>query len=196
MSVCTNSVLALGGRPEADVGAAGLEGLEVGARGDFAIELLARQPDFEVEGLGGAEAGVGGAKQNPAIGQLECFEDLFGVARELLVLGVGLFRAREFDQFDFLKLVLADDAARVLACGSSFGAETGRVGREADGQASFVENLVAIEIGDRHFGGGNQPVVVVFELAARNGLRIRVGTAEEVFGELGQAARCRRGSSN
>ena len=34
------------------VGSAGLEGLEVGAGADFAIEVLAGEPDFEVVGLG------------------------------------------------------------------------------------------------------------------------------------------------
>ena len=162
-------VFALGGGLEADVGAAGLEGFEVGAGGDFAIELLAGEPDFEVEGLGGAEAGVAGAEQDAAIGKLEGFEDLFGVAGEALVLGVGFVGARELDQLDLLELVLADDAARVLACGSGFGAEAGGVGGEADGQAGFVEDFVAVEVGDRDFGGGDQPVVVVLELAARDG---------------------------
>jgi hypothetical protein len=50
------------------------------------------------------------------------------------VLGVGLFRAREFDQLDFLELVLADDAARVFAGCTGLGAKAGRVGRERDGQ--------------------------------------------------------------
>src|SRR5580692_2009363 len=45
-------VLAFGvGRFEADVGSAGLEGFEVGAGRNLAIETLARQPDFEIKGL-------------------------------------------------------------------------------------------------------------------------------------------------
>ena len=182
-------ILSLGCRGlEADVGAAGLEGFEVGAGRDFPIELLAGKPDFEVEGLGGAEAGVGGAEQDAAIGKLEGFENLFGVAGEAFVLRVGLFGARELDQFNFLKLVLADDAARVLACGPGFGAEAGRIGGEADGQPRFVENFVAVEIGDGDFGGGDQPVVVILELAARDGFGVGIGAAEEVFGELGKLA--------
>ncbi len=64
----------------ADVGAAGLEGLEVGAGRDFAVEVLAGEPDFEVVGLGGGEAHVAGAEEHAAIGEAECFEDGFGVA--------------------------------------------------------------------------------------------------------------------
>ena len=94
----------------------------------------------------------------------------------------------ELDQLDFLKLVLANDAARVFAGGSGLGAKAGRVGREADGQARFVEDFVAIEIGDRNLGGGDEPVVVVFEFAAADRLRVGIGAAEKVFGKLGQLA--------
>ena len=90
MRVWTNSDFLLAGGAEADVGAAGLEGFEVGAGGDFAVELLAGEPDLEVVGLGGGEAHVAGAEQHAAVGQAEEFEDALGVAGEALVLGVGL----------------------------------------------------------------------------------------------------------
>ncbi len=68
----------------ADVGAAGLEALEVGAGGDLAVGLLAGEPDFEVVGLGGAEAHVAGAEEHAAVGKAEALEDGFGVAGEAL----------------------------------------------------------------------------------------------------------------
>src|ERR1039458_1319392 len=43
----------LAGGAEANVGAAGLKALEVGAGADFAVKLLAGQPDFEVVSFGG-----------------------------------------------------------------------------------------------------------------------------------------------
>jgi hypothetical protein len=52
------------------------------SRRRFRGKVLAGQPDFEVVGLGGGEAGVAGAEQNAAIRQVEGFEDLFGVAGE------------------------------------------------------------------------------------------------------------------
>ena len=66
--------------------------------------------------------------------QSEFLQNHLGVAGqgfEFLVrtLGVG-----EFDQFHFLKLMLADDAANVFAVGTSFAAKARRVGCEADGQ--------------------------------------------------------------
>ncbi len=68
------------------IGAAGLEGFEVGAGGDFAVEVLAGEPDFEVVGFGGGEAHVAGAEEHAAVGEVEGFEDGFGVAGEGFVL--------------------------------------------------------------------------------------------------------------
>ena len=54
--------------------------------------------------------------------------------------------------------MLADHAARVLACRSRFGAEAGRIGGHADRKLLFVEHLLAHQIGERGFGGRDQPV--------------------------------------
>jgi hypothetical protein len=138
-------------RTEPDVGTPRLKGVEVRAGGDFPVEPLAWEPDFEIVGLGGRKACVPGAEQNPTIRQFQSFKNLFCVAGELFVLGVGFFGARELDQLDFLKLVLANDAARVLARRASLGAEARRISRERDGQAGLVEDFVAVEIGYRNF---------------------------------------------
>jgi len=84
------------------------------------------------------------------------------VAGEFQVLFVAVFRQRELDQFHFLKLVLADDAADVAAVGAGFAAETGRVGAEGDGQFFGGDGFVAEEVGHRDFGGGGEPEVVAF----------------------------------
>ena len=81
------------------------------------------------------------------------------------MLVVGFFGRGEFDELDLLELVLADHAADVLAVAAGFGAEAGRVGAEGDGELGFVEGLVAEEIGDGDFGGGDEPVVVFLQLA-------------------------------
>ena len=84
--------------------------------------------------------------------------------------------------------MLADDAAGILAGRSGFGAEARRISGERDGEAGFFEDFVAVEVGDGDFGGGDEPVVVILEFAAADGLRIGVGAAEEILGELGQLA--------
>ena len=102
------------------------------------------------------------------------------------MLGVGLFGTGELDQLDLLELMLADDAARVLARRARLGAEAGRVGRQTDRQPRLVQNLVAIKIGDRNLGGWYQPVIIVFVAAVRSTFGIGVRAAEQILGKLGQ----------
>ncbi len=169
-----------------DVGAAGLEGLEVGAGGDFAEGVLAGDPDFEVVGFGGGEAHVAGAEEHAAVGEAEGFEYGFGVGGEEFVLGVGVFGGAELDELDLLELMLADHAAGVFAVGAGFGAEAGGVGGEGDGAGAEVDDFVAEDVGDGDFGGGDEPVVGVLELAGGEGAF--VVAVEEVFGEFGELA--------
>ncbi len=77
------------------------------------------------------------------------------------MLGVGVLGADELDELHLLKLVLADEAADVLAVGAGLGAEAGGEGAEGDGELGFVEGFVAEEVGDGDLGGGDEPVVVI-----------------------------------
>ena len=76
------------------------------------------------------------------------------------MLGVGLFGPRESDQLDLVELVHPDQPAGVLAVCARLAAEAGRVGHVAAGQVGRLEDLVPVEVGDRHFRGGNQEEVV------------------------------------
>src|ERR1019366_3467735 len=143
---------------------------------------------FEVKCLCGRETGVAGTQQNTPVGQLQSLQNLLGVARQPFVLQVGLFRPRELDQFNLLELVLADDAAGVFARCAGLGAEAWSVSREPDRQPRLVEYFISVEVGYRNLSRWDQPVIIVLELASRNRVNVGVGTAEEVFGELGQLA--------
>src|ERR1035441_472371 len=88
--------------------------------------------------------------------QAEFLEDLLGIASELFVLLVRLLGLGELHQLSLLELVLADDAAHVLAMRAGFAAETRCIRCERNRQPRNVEGLVAIEVGDWHLGGGNQ----------------------------------------
>ena len=85
--------------------------------------------------------------------------------------------------------MLTDDATGIFARCAGLGAEARSVGRERDWQAGFVEDLVAIEVCDGDLGGGDEPVVAVFEFAAGDGFGVGVGAAEEIVGEFGKLAR-------
>ncbi len=176
----------------ADVGAASLEGLEIGAGTDLAIGVLAGYPDLQVVGFGRTEAHVACAEQGAAVRQAEAFEDDLSVAGEGFVLGGGVFGAGELDEFYLLKLVLADHAADVLAVAAGFGAEAGGPGAKAQGAGAEVEGFVAEEVGDGDLGGGDEPVVVIL---GRAGLvRAFVVAVKELVGELGQLAGAEEGA--
>src|ERR1019366_6760557 len=158
-----------------DAGAPRLERFEVGAGGDFLVPVLPRQPDFDVVLLRRARAHVAGTEHHGAEGEAEPPQDILGVAGERVEFLVALLRAGELHQFHLLELVLADDAANVAAVAAGLAAETRRVGAELDGQLLRLQRLVAINIGDRDFGGRDQPEIGVLAL-------------EQVFGEFGKLA--------
>ena len=73
---------------------------------------------------------------------------------------------------DLVKLVHADDAARIAAGAARLLAEARRVGAVANGQLRVVEDLVCVQVGEHDLGRGN-------EVEPLGGL-------EEVLLELGQ----------
>ena len=78
-----------------------------------------------------------------------------------------LLRRGDRDQLDLGELVLADHAARVLAGRARFGAEARRAGGEPHRElVGFIDDGFADEIGQRDFGGGDEP--------AADPLRIRI----------------------
>ena len=125
--------------------------------GDFAIHVLAGQPDLDVVGLLRGKAHVAGAERDDAVVQPEPPQDFLGGGQHALVLVLGLLRRGDGDELDLGELVLADHAAGVFAGGARFGAEARRAGGVAARQRVFVDDGFADEIGQRDFGGGNEP---------------------------------------
>ena len=68
-----------------------------------------------------------------------------------------LLRRRDRDQLDLGELMLADHAAGIAARRAGFGAEARRAGGVARTAAVFVDDGFAHQIGQRHFGGGDEP---------------------------------------
>src|SRR5665647_1719246 len=161
--------------PVPNAGAPRLERFEVGAGGDFLVPVLPRQPDFDVVRLRRARAHVAGTEHHGAEGEAEPPQDILGVGGERVEFLVALLRAGELHQFHLLELVLADDAADVAAVAAGLAAETRRVRAQLDGQLLRLQRLVAINVGDRDFGGGDQPEIGALAL-------------EQVFGEFGKLA--------
>lgn len=146
---------------ESDVCAASLEVEAVGAGADFAVGVLPGEPHFEVVCFGGVEAGVAGAERHYAIGEFEFLEDGLRVGGHGFEFVEGVLGAYELDHLDFVELVLAQHAARVLAVGACFGAEAGRVRGVVDWELGVVNDFTGVDVGQRDFCGGNEPEVLI-----------------------------------
>ena len=72
------------------------------------------------------------------------------------MLVLGFFRQRKLDQLDFFELMLADQAARVLAVAARFAAKTRRVRSVIYRQICGVEYLVGVIIRHRNLGRRDQ----------------------------------------
>ena len=76
------------------------------------------------------------------------------------MLVLALLGRRDRDQFDLGELVLPDHAAGISPGGAGFGTEARRAGGEPHRQFRFVDDGFADEVGQRHFGGGDEPISV------------------------------------
>ncbi|MNS80443.1 hypothetical protein D3C72_1141220 [compost metagenome] len=78
------------------------------------------------------------------------------------MLGVRVLRSADGDHLDLGKLVLADQAARIPPRRPRLGPETGRQRRQAHRLRHLVlaQNLLAHEVGQGDFGGGDQVALI------------------------------------
>ena len=150
---------------EFDVRAACLKRFGVAAGGNFLVRLLSRQPHLDVVGLRHRKAHVARAQHNRAVRQAEPLQHLFGVQRHRLELVVGRVGMGDLHHLDLLELMLPDEPAHVFAVRSRLAAKTRRVGRVFQRQRIAVQDLVAMNVGQRHFRGRNQKQI---PLAARS----------------------------
>ena len=141
--------------------AVGLEGLEVGHRRHLQPAALGGAPHLQVVGEGRREAHVAAAEAQDAVGQAQLPEQALDVGQHGFEGGVALFGLRDLHDFDFVELVQAVEAAHVGAPRAGFAAEAGRVAGHAHGQFLNRNNLVAVEVGERHLGRGNEVEVVL-----------------------------------
>ncbi len=78
------------------------------------------------------------------------------MAGHFVELGDALLRPAQLHQLDLLELVLADHPAGVATGRTGLGAEAHRVRGHPDRQRGAVDDLVADQVGQRHFRGRNQ----------------------------------------
>ena len=149
--------LCAGFRAIARIHAAGLIVTTVRTRTDFAIGVLARQPDFEVVGLARPCPHIARAEQHPPEWQVELFQDRLGAFGHALKLLQPLILARDDrDHLNLVELVQPDHALRVAPCTARFRPEAWRVRGEAFRQFAGFEDAVADNVRQRNFGRGDE----------------------------------------
>src|SRR6266516_7269289 len=95
--------------------------------------------------------------------------------RKLFELTVRIIRAREFHQLNFLKLVLANDAAHILPVRTRLTAKAGSICSKRNGQAASIKQFIPVQIRNRDLSRRNQPQIL---LSMRN--------PEQIGGKLGK----------
>ena len=160
---------------QSQVHAPGLELAHVRTRRNFSVALLAGHPDLQVERVLRCKTKVAGTQLHDSVRHFQ------GVQRHARptqnILEEGLFRAlRVFDthQLDLVELVLPYKPGRIPAAGAGLPPEAGCVGHPGQGQVGRCERLVRHQVGDRHFGGGDEVQVIL--------------GFEQVVGEFGELA--------
>src|SRR5215213_8577982 len=152
--------LCAGFRAEADRHPAGLVVAEVRARAHLEPALDAGRPHLEVVLLRLDEAHLAGAHQDDAISQTEALEEELGPFRQPLECGRRLVGLLEEHHLDLVELMHAEDAAGVLAGSPGLAPEAWGVGGVADRKLVGVEDLVAVQVRDRHFGSRDEVQIV------------------------------------
>src|SRR5665213_218927 len=89
--------------------------------------------------------------------QIETLQHFLRAIGHALMLGDGLLRRGDRDQFHLRELMHPDHAPRVLSRRARFQAEAWRVSGEAIRELSFFEYLSVHIIGEGNFGSGNEP---------------------------------------
>ena len=163
--------------PIADVRAARLEVEAVRNRADLQPFILAGRPHFDVVRLRRVEPNVSGAEFEDAVGDAQLLGQGARPQHKLLELCFALIRFAVDEHFDFFELVAALDAAHVPAGAHFFAPEARCVRNEPLRQRTGGQDLIAIEVDERNFGGGDEEVVLF-------------GVVIKVVAKLRELARC------
>ena len=129
-------------------------------RADLAVGVLTGEPGLDVKGPARAKAHVTGAQDHGAVRHAQTFQHVFGTAQHPLLFVVRLIGVGDRYHLDLLELVLAQHARGVAARAAGFGTEAQGVGGHPAGQGGFFQHVTGDRIGERHFGGGDQPPAV------------------------------------
>lgn len=146
---------------EAQIHATCLEVFKIGATRDFEIGVLSRRPDFDIVGASGTEPEVACAEFDHSIGEVEGLKNSLGIGCEGFERGIGMIGVANFDKFNFVELMHANEAASAESGGTRFASETWGIGGVLDRQVCERKNFLAMEVGDGDFRSGNEEEGIV-----------------------------------
>ena len=137
-----------------------LERFKVGYRTYFEPLLLSGAPNFKVVGHRRGEAHIAAAETDDAVGETEFFHKAFYVQYHHIQRLITLVGVNNLYEFHFVEFVETIETLHVCAVTASLAAETRCVGAMLDWELLGVEDFVAVDVGDWHFGGGHEVEVV------------------------------------
>src|SRR5205814_5362338 len=158
-------------RFETNAGAARLERFAVGTGRNLHEFAGRRNPGFNVICFRGGEAQIAGTQLHHAIMNAELLENRFRVANKRFELAITIFRPRELEEFDLLKLMLAFDSPRVPSRSTCFGAKAGGPSAHLNRQGVGLQGVASVKVGQLRLCRGGQP-------------KIRSLQPKHVFGEF------------
>ena len=156
----------------AQVQTVGLIGFEIRHRAHLQPAFLRGAIHLEIEGERRREADVAPTQPQHAVGEFEFFEKMPHMGTHFVQHLIGILGFLHTHNLHLVKLMQTVQAAHVLAVGTGLATETGRIGAVLYGQILFLQDAVAVEVGDGHFGGGNHIEIVQTDMIH---LRVLVG---------------------
>ena len=152
--------LLVGSTAVAALQAVGLVGVEVADAADFEPTLLGLAIDLEVVADGAGEALVAAAEAQDAIGEFQLLQQPLDMCEHFFMALLGVLGGVDTDNLNLGELVQAVQAAHILAVAACLATEALRVGAVLDGEFLLVEDDIAVDVRDRHLGGGDEVEVI------------------------------------
>ena len=147
-----------------DLSPAGLKILKIADGRSLQPLFIGGGPGFDIITFGGGKAQVAAGQQQHAIGQLQGVQNLRGLAQHRFMRLIGTLRMNKVHHFHLVKLVYTLKTARILAVGTGLAPETGGKSHIFYRKQRLVQYLIAVQIGYRNLGRGNQIKIILFHM--------------------------------
>ena len=166
----------------ADIETARLEIVEVGCRAYLPVGILTRHPELNVILFDLPQPEVAAAIRDRAIGNIQKFDEFFGVAIQPLMQAHRLVMLgfTKDNLFPFEELMHADEAAHILAVRARLPAEARRECEELHGECARLKRFIHVITHRRDFARAREIFAVLRCVEVLLALRQIAGTHERI----------------